>query len=208
MVILPKKIVFMTTGQRKVEVLNTLRNIENPPDIEILVRKKNDQAENEKVTKQFLDIVKNAGNKVGIIAKNETTGAFIEEWNTTFQEATSDMESVDITTGIGYAMSVKDSSEVKNMTIAAKASAMMMENYFLNTMTAIVDEDIPTTHVQLSEKVDQGLFDEKIRKSSKVPKEVEGPTVRPLIFTKLACRPMLHSWIGVIHRLFSQGSSS
>lgn len=54
-----------------------------------------------------------AQKKVGVIAKDTSTGPFVDEWKRTFGDASKEVEEVDITTALSAAaLSVKDENEL------------------------------------------------------------------------------------------------
>ena len=81
--------------------------------VEILVRGK-DPEENKKQFQTCLDTLKKAGKKVAVLKKDNSTGAFAEEWKAAFQEAGyKDDDQVDLGLLLSNtALSVKDEREL------------------------------------------------------------------------------------------------
>jgi len=65
--------------------------------------------------------------KVGVIAKDTSTGPFIDEWKRTFGDASKEVEEVDITTALSAAaLSVKDENELVRQTFRSIFSPWLM----------------------------------------------------------------------------------
>ena len=97
--------------------------------IEVLVRGK-DPTENAKQFEKCLDVIKGAGvrrlsyswkaavlmatqKKVGILAKDNSVGPFVDEWKKAFGDLSKDVEEVDISTALSAAaFAVKDENEL------------------------------------------------------------------------------------------------
>lgn len=81
--------------------------------VEILIRGK-DAEENKKQFQACLDTLKKAGKKVAVLKKDNSTGAFAEEWKAAFQEAGfKDEDQVDLGLLLSNAaLSVKDEKEL------------------------------------------------------------------------------------------------
>lgn len=81
--------------------------------VEILVRGK-DAEENKKQFETCLDTMKKAGKKVAVLKKDNTTGAFADEWKAAFNEAGfKEEDQVDLAAILSNAaLSVKDEKEL------------------------------------------------------------------------------------------------
>ncbi|MCJ1348492.1 FACT complex subunit spt16 [Peltigera leucophlebia] len=129
--------------------------------VELLIRGK-DADQNAKHFKKCLDIIKNAGKKVGTIAKDNSTGPFIEDWKKAFGEISKDVEEVDISTALSAAaLSVKEETELRCMRNAARACTGLMSEFFVEEMSGILDEEKKVTHKDLADKIDQKVDDAK-----------------------------------------------
>ena len=98
------------------------------------------------------------------MTKDKQMGDFYTDFITHQNEAKS-WEEVDVAAPLAMLMSRKDDEELKMMAAAAKCSALLMGNYFVDQMTEILDEDRKVTHAALSRKVDEALYNPKYRKS-------------------------------------------
>ena len=100
---------------------------------------------------------------MGVLTKDKQTGDFYNEF-TKHQDASKSWEEVDIAAPLATNLSTKDEDELKTITAAAKCSALLMGQYFVDQMTEILDEDRKVTHADLSRKVDDALYNPKDRK--------------------------------------------
>jgi nucleosome binding factor SPN SPT16 subunit len=84
--------------------------------VEILVRGK-DAEENKKQFQTCLDTLKKAGKKVAVLKKDNSTGAFAEEWKASLQEAGfKEEDQVDLGLILSNAaLSVKDERELVSL---------------------------------------------------------------------------------------------
>lgn len=156
--------------------------------IEVLIRGK-DAEENAKQFEKCLDVIKGAGKKVGVIAKDTTAGPFADEWKKAFGDISKDVEEVDISAALSAAaFSVKDENELLSMRSASRASTGMLQEYFVEEMSDILDADKKVTHKALAEKIDRKLDDPKFFKNlkTKLPADFDpaqldftyGPTIQ------------------------------
>lgn len=128
-----------------------------------------DVAENEKQFKRCLDIIKTAGNKVGVIAKDQSSGPFVTEWKNAFSEISKEVEEVDIAPALSAALSVKDPNELRAIRDASRASSGLVAKYFVDQMSGIIDDEKKISHKKLSQMVADKIEDEKFFTKLKVP---------------------------------------
>lgn len=80
------------------------------------------------------------------------------------------MEQVDISLALStFAFSVKDEHELRAMRSASKACVALMNPYFLDEMSNILDAEKKVKHSALANKVDQKLDDAKFWKTVELP---------------------------------------
>lgn len=161
--------------------------------IEVLSRGK-DAEENKKLWTTVTDKIKEAGvsvnictpstsdtdklvqNKVGTIARDTSKGPFVDEWKKIFSEDCKDVEDVDVSNALStYAFSVKDESELRAMRTASKACVALMNPYFLDEMSNILDAEKKVKHSALADKVDKKLDDDKFWKTVQLPSKAKLP---------------------------------
>ena len=156
--------------------------------IEILVRGK-DPEENAKQFEKCLDVIKAAGKRVGIISKDNSSGPFADEWKKAFGDISKDIEEVDVSTALSTAaFAVKDENELRIMRDASRACTGILQEFFVEEMSAILDAEKKVTHRSLAEKIDKKLDDGKFFKNlkTKLPPDFDtsqldftyGPTIQ------------------------------
>lgn len=80
--------------------------------LEVLIRGK-DAEQNEKLFEKITDVIKSAGNKVGVLPKDNSSGPFVEEWKKTYGDISKSVDEVDISPAISSAaLAVKDENEL------------------------------------------------------------------------------------------------
>ena len=156
--------------------------------IEILIRGK-DAEENAKHFEKCLEIIKGAGKKVGTITKDTSAGPFADEWKKAFGDISKDVEDFDISTALSAAaFAVKDENELRSMRNASRACTGILQEFFVDEMSEILDADKKVTHKALADKIDRKLDDAKFFKNlkTKLPSDFDtsqldftyGPTIQ------------------------------
>ncbi|KAK5111856.1 FACT complex subunit spt16 [Meristemomyces frigidus] len=158
---------YIITTKKKAAYLEPLKEGGKTP-IEVIVRGK-DAEENAKQFERILDLIKNAGKKVGVITKDVSSGPFVNEWKTALGDISKDVEEVDISSAISSVMSVKDENELRSIRNASVASSHVMADYFVDYMSDILDKDKKITHKALCEKIAGKIDDDKFFKWKKAP---------------------------------------
>lgn len=135
--------------------------------IEIFVRGK-DVEENARQLEKCLEIVKGAGKKVGILSKDTSSGPFADEWKKAFGDISKEVEEVDISAALSTAaFSVKDENELRSMRNASRACTGILQEFFVEEMSTVLDAEKKVTHRQLADKIDGKLDDGKFFKNLK-----------------------------------------
>lgn len=155
---------YIVTTKKKAQHLEKLKDGKTP--VEIIVRGK-DAEENAKQFEKINGIIKNAGKKVGTLQKDLSGGPFITEWKTAFGDISKEVEEVEISAALSSAMAVKDENELRFVRNASSASAYVMRDYFVETMSEILDKEKKITHKSFAAKVTNKLDDEKFFKGMK-----------------------------------------
>ncbi|KAI5923911.1 FACT complex subunit spt-16 [Camillea tinctor] len=164
---------YIVTTAKKAKHLEPLKGGRFP--IEVLVRGK-DAAANEKQFFKIADTINSAGKKIGILTKDTSKGPFVEEWKKIFGEKCKDVEEVDVAVALSTAaFSVKDETELRAMRTASKACVALMNPYFLDQMSDILDQEKKVKHSALANKVDAKLDDEKWWKTVELPNKQKLP---------------------------------
>ena len=164
-VITPESMYIVTT-KKKATYLEPLKDGKTP--IEVFVRGK-DAEENAKQFEKCKEAIKSAGSKVGVLTKDTSTGPFIADWKAAFSELSKDIEEVDIGPALSAVMAVKDENELRSIRNASVASAYTMSDYFVDTMSDILDKDKKITHKALCDKITAKIDDDKFFRRKKIP---------------------------------------
>lgn len=155
---------YFVTTKKKATYLEVLKDGKTP--VEVIVRGK-DAEENTKQFERINDIIQNAGKKVGTFAKDPTAGPFVTDWKSAFSEISKDVEEFDVSIALPAAVAVKDENELKAIRNASSASAALMRDSFVETMSDTLDKEKKTTHRVFSDKVSQKLEDDNFFKNIK-----------------------------------------
>ncbi|KAI9144721.1 FACT complex component Spt16 [Paraphysoderma sedebokerense] len=145
-------------------------------DVEILRRSKDEEA-NAKTLDQLISFISSSGEgkKLGVFPKDKYGGKLITEWKSALEKSGKDFEEVDATVGVAVIMSVKDEDELKTIRVASKVSSAIMQNYFSEEMSRMIDEEKEITHEQFTQKLDKILGENasKFAPRLKFPKDVD-----------------------------------
>ncbi|MCJ1415358.1 FACT complex subunit spt16 [Xylographa parallela] len=158
---------YIVTTVKKAKHLEPLKGGKIP--LEILVRGK-DTEQNSKHWEKCLDVIKAAGNKVGTIAKDTSTGPFADDWKKAFGDISKDVEEVDISVALSAAaLSAKDENELRSIRNASKACTLLMTEFFVEEMSEILDAEKDVTHKTLADRIDKKIDDGEFFK--KIPSD-------------------------------------
>ncbi|KAL9125145.1 MAG: hypothetical protein Q9217_005602 [Psora testacea] len=177
---------YVATTAKKAKHLEALKGGKVP--IEVLVRGK-DPIENAKQFEKCVDVIKGAGKKVGVLTKDTSAGPFADEWKKAFGDISKEIEEVDISTALSAAaFAVKDENELRSMRNASRACTGILSEFFVEEMSAVLDEEKNVTHKELTDKIDRKLDDPKFfkRLKTKLPADFDstqldwsyGPTIQ------------------------------
>lgn len=133
-------------------------------NLKILSRTK-DADHNDKLFDEFIDVVKGAGEKVGVLSKDTYGGKFMDEWRPKWEGAKVETTS-DVSNGLSQCMEVKDEEEHRCLRTAARASSTMMA-FFTDEMTKVIDDELAVTNEALSDTVENKIDDAKFFKAIK-----------------------------------------
>jgi nucleosome binding factor SPN SPT16 subunit len=93
-----------------------------------------------------------------------------------YAEKCKDVEEVDISQALSTcAFSVKDETELRSMRTASKACVALMNPYFLEEMSNILDQEKKVKHSTLADKIDKKLDDDKFWKTVELPNKSKLP---------------------------------
>ncbi|KAJ1505154.1 FACT complex subunit spt16 [Coelomomyces lativittatus] len=156
------------TSTKKASYLEGLKNT----DVNLVIISKTKEDNKIKEAIQYITS-SGAGKRIGMIIKETPQGKFASEFSEALQQASFEIH--DATFGLAFCMVSKEPSELKDIEMASKISATIMQNFFLDEMGSIIDEDRKVTHLALSTKIEEVLGDhaQKWAKKLKFPAEVD-----------------------------------
>ncbi|KAF7595126.1 FACT complex subunit spt16 [Aspergillus hancockii] len=166
------EMMYVVTTAKKAKHLEPLKGGKIP--VEILVTSK-DPEDKTRSFEKCLEVIKNAGKKVGVLPKDTAAGPFAEDWKRAFANITQDVEEVDISPALSSAaFSVKDTDELVSIRNASRACSGLMSEYFVDEMSRLLDEEKQMTHKALSMRIDAKIDDVKFfNKLAKLPAEFD-----------------------------------
>ncbi|TVY36366.1 FACT complex subunit [Lachnellula occidentalis] len=165
---------YIVTTAKKAKHLEPLKGGRIP--IEVLVRGKDAEA-NEKLFLKITDSIKSAGKKVGVLPKDTSSGPFINEWKKVYGDISKDIEEVDVAPALSAAaLAIKDENELRAMRTASKACIALMNPYFVEEMSNVLDEEKKVKHSALANKLDGKLDDSKWWTTVELPSKSKMPS--------------------------------
>lgn len=165
--------VHIITSKKKVEFLKPAENVKDPecPLVKLITREKgsNDKDSFEKLIKAIKS--SKSGKLVGIFGKEKYPGAFLDAWRSEFDKE--NFETVDISSAIGYILSIKAENEVTLIKKASLSSVEMFTKYLKEQIMEIIDSDKKVKHSKLSEGLEGALSDKKYLPANVDPSQLE-----------------------------------
>ncbi|RMZ81270.1 hypothetical protein DV737_g2619, partial [Chaetothyriales sp. CBS 132003] len=163
---------YIVTTEKKAKHLQALKNGKIAVDLLTVDTKKPETR-----TAAFgrcTDIIKAAGSKVGVLAKVDATGPFVDEWKKVYGGIAKDVDEVDIAPALSLALAVKDETELRTMRTAARASSGVLSDYWIEEMSTVLDSEASISHAKLSDKISRKIDDQRLfAKMSLLPKDFD-----------------------------------
>jgi nucleosome binding factor SPN SPT16 subunit len=125
--------------------------------------------------------------KIGVLLKereaNAASGGILGPWEAklTKEAESEDVELVDVSPGIAFAMSTKDETELDLMKKSSVLSNKVMKHGFVKRMEEVIDTEESITHDQLASYVDEIFEDLSKIGVDKVPKDDVQSCYSPII---------------------------
>ncbi|KIW01058.1 uncharacterized protein PV09_07572 [Verruconis gallopava] len=164
----------IVTTKKKASFLEPLKGGKVP--LEVLVRGK-DNDENAKQIERCIEIIKKNGKKVGVLTKENPEGGLAEEWKQALA-ALDDKEEVDISVALSTAaLAVKDEQELISTRDASRTSARILQKYFVEEMSQIVDEEKTIKNSAFADRVMNKIEDAKFLTSLKISDDFRSENV-------------------------------
>ncbi|KAJ2797517.1 FACT complex subunit spt16, partial [Coemansia guatemalensis] len=173
-ILLTKDKLTIATQRKKAKILQQLQESPKGVQLEILVIAKEPSAENAPIYEQVVSALKESGSNVGVIQSETASSSIVDEWDAAFAPSKAGLKMHDIGPLVADALAVKEKSEIEYEKTAAKAGSLLMQDYFVDEMARVLDEEEAVSHRALAERVDNALNDKQIEKLLKgVASEVD-----------------------------------
>ncbi len=123
--------------------------------------------------------------KVGVFGKElegnkATKNPIVIGWQDQIEAASETVETVDITTALGFVMMVKDETELDCMKKSSVLSNKVLKHFFIPRLEKIIDEEEQVTHEALAESVD-ATISEPSQINLNVPSDIVRSAYYPII---------------------------
>ncbi|EHY54917.1 FACT complex subunit spt16 [Exophiala dermatitidis] len=165
-------VLYVVTTEKKAKHLQNLKNGKIP--IEILTVHMKQPETRTQAFEKCIDIIKNAGKKVGVIPKADAHGPFVDEWLKMYGDLSKEIEEVDVSGALSAAFAVKDENELRAMRTAARAASAMITDYWVDEMATVLDQEKRVSHRTLSDRLMKKIDDTKFfQKVSKLPSDFD-----------------------------------
>ncbi|KAI9505707.1 FACT complex subunit spt16 [Coemansia spiralis] len=165
-----KSKLYIVASQKKAKILQPLENVPSGIPLEILVHGKQED-KNQEMLAQLISAINDNGSAVGVIANNSTSGKLVDEWNAVYAPSKAGIAEHDISRFLSSILAVKEENEIKHEKVAATLCTTVMQDYFIDEMENIFDEEKSITNEKMAEKIANVLVNDKLAKRlfSKIP---------------------------------------
>ena len=167
--------VYVLASQKKAQLLKQELS-SSSVEVVSYMRSNKDLEMSKESIKLYLGQLKRFG-KIGSFIKDKPTGKWISEWSAQHYSADfksqNSIEEVDCSPLVAECLAIKDEAEVKLTRQASRVSSLVMKNYFVEEMAALVDEEQQITHEKFAEKIEQALYDAKTQRKIQIPADVQ-----------------------------------
>ncbi|SCU95344.1 LADA_0G15082g1_1 [Lachancea dasiensis] len=165
--LLPEKVVVIT-GAGKAKHLTSAVDLFKESSgftLELWQRKAKDDAHNDKLFSDIIELLKNAGKIVGTPLNDQYQGKFIAQWTPHWEEALKkgELEPLEAAPGLSRVWEKKDEQEIGLIKVSSKGSDQFM-NFLSDEMVSAVDEELNITNAKLSDKIETKIDDPKFLK--------------------------------------------
>lgn len=154
--------IYFLASKKKIEFLKQIEGIKDEsdlPEVKLLVKDKNDK--DKANFDKLIEVIKSSkkGKSLGVFAKDNFQGEFCDSWRAALKGK--DFEQVDVSTSLGYIMSVKEDSEILTVKKACLVTSDVFNKYLKDHILEIIDGEKKVKHAKLAEGVEQALTDKK-----------------------------------------------
>ncbi|KAJ1948645.1 FACT complex subunit spt16, partial [Linderina macrospora] len=158
-----KSKLYIIASPKKAKILQPLQNAAGGVPIEILIHGK-DVAKNQAVFDKMIGTIQEAGQSVGVVAKDTSSGKLVDEWNAAFEPSKGSMAMVDISNGLSRVLALKEEGELQYEKTAASICSTVMQDFFVEDMANTFDLEKKVTNVKMSERIAGVLTNDKLAK--------------------------------------------
>lgn len=162
----PDKVIVVTGAGKAKHLLGAVDLFKDSAfKLELWQRKAKDDAHNDKLFADVIELLKTAGKTVGTPVSDKYQGKFIAQWTPHWEGATGkgEFETVDIALGLSQVWEKKDDQEVAFLKVSSKGTDLFM-NLLSDEMVTAVDEELKISNAKLSDKIENKIDDPKFLK--------------------------------------------
>ncbi|CAR24686.1 FACT complex subunit [Lachancea thermotolerans] len=162
----PDKVIIVTGAGKAKHLLGAVDLFKDSAfKLELWQRKAKDDAHNDKLFADVIELLKTAGKTVGTPVSDKYQGKFIAQWTPHWEGATGkgEFETVDIALGLSQVWEKKDDQEVAFLKVSSKGTDLFM-NLLSDEMVTAVDEELKISNAKLSDKIENKIDDPKFLK--------------------------------------------
>ncbi|PRP76098.1 FACT complex subunit SPT16 [Planoprotostelium fungivorum] len=174
---------YIYTSEKKVRMIETVVKKQEGPHfipIEFVTRQREEGTENFNRMLEGIKASKN-GKRLGeIVEKHKPTGSSAQNWQNFIEKSNLDL--VDVGSGIAQVLTVKDATELKNIKTGATISAHILKANLLSKVEKVIDEETNETHRQIASKIEE-IFADPARISAKLNPDHIDSCYTPLIMS-------------------------
>ncbi|KAL1140968.1 hypothetical protein AAG570_000894 [Ranatra chinensis] len=120
-----------------------------------------DRADDSENFKKLIEAIKESrsGKILGVFSKDSFSGPFMDAWKQMLKKE--NFQNVDISSAVGYIMSVKEDCELSLIRKASQVTVDVFNKYLKDQIMDIIDSDKKVKHSKLVEGVESALTDKK-----------------------------------------------
>ncbi|KAJ2784114.1 FACT complex subunit spt16 [Coemansia javaensis] len=154
----------VTTQRKKAKILQPLQDAADGVPLEISVIGKEPGPDNAAAYDKAVSALRAAGPTVGHIAGETPASSIVDEWNGAFAGVKGEFSQCDVAALIADALAIKEKGEIKHERAAAAAAAVLMQDYFVDEMARVFDEEEAISNHGLAERVEGALTARAVEK--------------------------------------------
>ncbi|KAI9468691.1 FACT complex subunit spt16 [Coemansia sp. RSA 1290] len=154
----------ITTYRKKAKILESLNSAKDGVELDITVVSKEPTPENKAAYEKIIGAMAGSGKRVGVIKGEKPSSNAVNEWNEVFAGSADKFDMQDVGPLVSDVLAVKEKAEIAQAKKAAMVGSVVMDEYFVDEMAGIFDEEKAVTNLQLAEKVEASLSAKAVAK--------------------------------------------